>query len=74
MGNGDSRKPVIGNSGYALTFETDASNLGVNALSRQGDENGRADVYLYTDVRKLTLVQSVQQKAVPFRAAAATRA
>ncbi len=64
-GNGDSRKPVIGNSGYSLTFETDASNLGVNSLSRQGDENGRPDVYLYTDVRKLTLVQSVQQKAVP---------
>ena len=65
FGNGDSRKPVIGNSGYSLMFETDASNLGVNALSRAGDKNGMADVYLYTDVRKLTLVQSVQEKAVP---------
>lgn len=65
FGNGDSRKPMIGNSGYALVFETDASNLGTNALSRAGDDNGQTDVYLYTDVRKLTLVQSVQRKGVP---------
>lgn len=65
LGDGGSRKPVIGNSGFALAFETDASNLGVNALSRVGDTNGQTDVYLYTDVRELTLVQSVQKKAVP---------
>ncbi|MEA2481954.1 MAG: hypothetical protein QOJ07_3876, partial [Thermoleophilaceae bacterium] len=29
VGNGDSRAPVIGNAGYYVTFETDASNLGV---------------------------------------------
>ena len=65
LGNGDSRNPVIGNSGYYITFESDASNLGVNALSRPGDDNGRTDIYLYTNVRDITLVQSVKDKAVP---------
>jgi hypothetical protein len=64
-GNGDSRDPVIGNAGYYVTFETDASNLGVNALSRQGDHNGAPDAYLYTNVRDITLVQSVEEKAEP---------
>jgi hypothetical protein len=64
-GDGDSRNPTIGNAGYYITFESDASNLGVNALNRQGDFNGKPDVYLYTDVRDITLVQSVAQKAVP---------
>ena len=68
FGNGPSRDPVLGNSGYSLTFETDAANLGVNALRRAGDNNGVTDVYLYTDVRRLTLVQSVQEKAVPLPA------
>ena len=31
LGNGDSRDPVIGNSGYYVAFESDAANLGVNA-------------------------------------------
>ena len=65
LGNGDSRDPVIGNSGYYISFETDASNLGVNALERRGDYNSRPDSYLYTNVRDLTLVQSVARKAVP---------
>jgi hypothetical protein len=64
-GNGDSRNPTIGNSGYYLTFESDANNLGVNALSRAGDDNHRPDAYLYTNVRDITLVQSVEEKAVP---------
>lgn len=64
-GNGDSRDPVIGNAGYYVTFQSDASNLGLNALGRPGDDNGKPDVYLYTDVRKITLVQSVAEKAVP---------
>jgi hypothetical protein len=64
-GNGDSRNPVIGNSGYYVTFESDAANLGVNANGSPGDYNGLADAYLYTDVRDLTLVQSVEEKAVP---------
>ena len=65
LGNGDSRNPVIGNSGYYIAFESDADNLGVNALRRPGDTNSTTDAYLYTDVRKLTLVQSVFEKAVP---------
>jgi hypothetical protein len=65
LGNGDSRKPVIGNSGYYITYESDATNLGVNSLKRTGDFNGRADAYLYTGVRDITLVQSVFEKAVP---------
>jgi hypothetical protein len=65
LGNGHSLDPVIGNSGYYVTFESEASNLGINALGRTGDDNGRIDSYLYTNVRDLTLVQSVQEKAVP---------
>jgi hypothetical protein len=65
IGNGDSRDPVIGNTGHYVTFETDATNLGMNANRRTGDDNGMPDVYLYTDVRKITLVQSVVEKAVP---------
>jgi hypothetical protein len=65
LGNGHSLDPVIGNSGYYVTFESAASNLGVNALGRSGDRNGRFDSYLFTDVRDLTLVQSVREKAVP---------
>jgi hypothetical protein len=65
LGNADSRDPVIGNSGYYVTFESDASNLGLNANKRTGDDNGKPDVYLYTSVRKITLVQSVAEKALP---------
>jgi hypothetical protein len=65
LGNGDSRDPVIGNAGYYVSFESEASNLGVNALSRVGDDNGMPDSYLYTNVRDITLVQSVVEKAVP---------
>lgn len=65
VGNRSSRDPVIGNSGYYIAFETDATNLGVNALGRPGDFNRHPDVYLYTGVRDLTLVQSVAEKAEP---------
>lgn len=64
-GNASSSDPVIGNSGYYVTFESHASNLGVNALGRTGDSNGKADAYLFTDVRDITLVQSVEKKAEP---------
>ena len=65
VANGDSREPVIGNAGCYVTFESDASNLGVNATGKKGDHNNQADVYLYTAVRRITLVQSVRTKAVP---------
>jgi hypothetical protein len=59
MGNGDSRNPVIGNSGFYVTFESDASNLQTSAAGSRQDNNGTTDVYLYTDVRKITLIESV---------------
>jgi len=59
VGNGDSRKPVIGNSGYYVTFESDASNLQTSAAGSSNDGNGAPDVFLYTDTRKITLVESV---------------
>jgi hypothetical protein len=68
--NGDSRKPVIGNAGCYVTFESDASNLGLNATGRKGDHNQAPDVYLYTAVRRITLVQSVRHKAIPTQAGA----
>jgi hypothetical protein len=64
-GNADSRNPVIGNSGFYVTFESDASNLGTSPAGTAGDHNGRPDSYLYSDVREITLVQSVEQKSVP---------
>lgn len=66
--NADSRKPVIGNAGCYVTFESDATNLGLNATARKGDHNGAPDVYLYTAVRRITLVQSVANKAIPLQA------
>ena len=65
VGNDDSRNPVIGNSGYYITFESHADNLGTTSTSRLLDENNANDVYLYTDVRKITLAQSVFEKGVP---------
>jgi hypothetical protein len=64
-GNGNSADPVIGNSGFYVMFDSDASNLGVNAAGQTGDRNGLTDSYLYSDARKLTLVQSVEQTGVP---------
>jgi hypothetical protein len=56
---------VIGNAGFAIAFESDASNLGLTASRTTGDNNGAPDVYLYTDRRKVTLLESVASKAVP---------
>jgi hypothetical protein len=64
-GNDDSHNPVIGNSGYYITFESHADNLGTTSTSRLLDDNDALDVYLYTDVRKITLAQSVFEKGVP---------
>jgi hypothetical protein len=65
LGNADSRQPVIGNSGFYVTFESDASNLSVSASGVTGDRNGRPDSYLFSDVREITLVQSVEERGVP---------
>ncbi len=64
-GNDDSHNPVIGNSGYYITFESRADNLGTTSTGRLYDENDAPDVYLYTDVRKITLAQSVLEKGIP---------
>ena len=63
LGNGDSRDPVIGNSGYYVTFES--RRVATSASTRSG---GRATAtasptsYLFTDVRDITLVQSVERE------------
>jgi hypothetical protein len=65
MGNGDSRDPVVANSGYYIGFETEANNLGTNAARDRRDNNDLPDTYLYTGVRDLTLVQDVKEYGVP---------
>ena len=55
-GNGDSRDPVIVNSGYYVGYESEASNL---------DEARGLHAYLYTDVRKLNQVRSVDAGGDP---------
>jgi hypothetical protein len=65
IGNGDSVNPVIGNSGYYITFQTTATNLSTDAARRARDYNGAPDSYLYTNVRDMTIVQSVFEKGVP---------
>lgn len=67
VGNDDSHHPVIGNSGYYISFESHADNLGTTSTGRLYDENGAPDVYLYTDVRGITLAQSVFEKGIPVR-------
>ena len=64
-GNGGSHNPVIGNSGYYISFESHADNLGTTSTGRLYDDNDAPDVYLYTDVRKITLAQSVEEKGIP---------
>jgi hypothetical protein len=58
LGNGDSYNPVIGNSGYYVSFQSAASNLSTNQGSF-GDRNSAVDTYLYTDTRKITLATSL---------------
>jgi hypothetical protein len=65
LGNGPSTNPAIGNAGYYVTFQTRASNLGTTASGAVTDYNSNADVYLYTNVRDMTLAQSVKTKGEP---------
>ncbi len=65
LGDGDSRDPVIGNAGFYVAFESDATNLRTRANGGRDDDNGEPDSYLYTDVRGLTLLQSVEEIGVP---------
>jgi hypothetical protein len=65
LGNGDSSNPVVTNSGYYIGFDSKASNLGTGPSLRQLDHNGHTDTYLRTDVRKITIVESVAQDGHP---------
>jgi hypothetical protein len=56
FGDRDSRDPVVVNSGYYIGFESDASNLGAGPGQH---------AYLYTDVRKMTQVRSVDNSGYP---------
>jgi hypothetical protein len=68
LGNGDSSHPVIGNSGYYVAFQTAAGNLTTAAGGSFADRNGAVDSYLYTDTRKVTLVESVMEAGQPLPA------
>jgi hypothetical protein len=61
LGNGDSRNPVVGDFGFFVTFESDASNLS------RGDSNGNPDIFLYTDKRKISLLQSANSSGKGYR-------
>ena len=65
LGNGDARNPSVRNSGYYIGFDSDASNLGTGSSRFRNDNNGRTDVYLWTDVRKLTLCESTEREQTP---------
>jgi len=65
LGNGDSSNPVVTNSGYYIGFDTRASNLGTGPSLHQLDHNNHTDAYLRTDVRKITIVESVEQDGHP---------
>jgi hypothetical protein len=69
-GNRDSRDPVVVNSGFFIGFESDASNLPIKATGERGDRNGQPDAYIYTDTRKVTILESVNSSLDPFRAGA----
>jgi hypothetical protein len=65
MGDAPSTNPTVGNAGYYVTFQTEASNLGTTASGAATDRNAHPDVYLYTDVRDITLAESVETKGDP---------
>jgi hypothetical protein len=67
-GSGDSSKPSIGNSGLYVAFQTDAPNLQTDAAGATRDDNGRPDVYLYTRVRDITLLESTERQGTPLPA------
>jgi hypothetical protein len=64
LGNGDSSNPVIHNAGFYITYQSSASNLCTNAAYKRTDDNGKPDVYLYsnTPVREITLLEGVKDK------------
>jgi hypothetical protein len=65
VGNAPSTNPVIGNAGFYVAFESEASNLGTDPSGNAADRNSQPDVYMYSNSRDITLVQSVEQKGEP---------
>jgi hypothetical protein len=66
LGNGESYGAAMGSvGGYYAAFTSTASNLQTNAGGGANDHNDKPDVYMYTARRDITLVQSVERKAVP---------
>jgi hypothetical protein len=56
LGNHGSHDPVVENSGFYIGFESDATNLGASPGPQ---------AYLYTDVRKMSQVRSVDNSGDP---------
>ena len=73
-GNRDSRAPVIGNSGYYVTFESDASNLGANALGREGTATARPTSTCSPTYATSRSCSRCRRRPCPCPAAGATRA
>ena len=67
-GNGHSRDPQIVNTGFFVGFESEATNLPTKTSGVTEDRNKLPDVYLYTDTRKVTALESVTSNSDPFAA------
>jgi hypothetical protein len=63
LGNGDSRDPVIVNSGYSIGFESDATNLSTKVSGERGDDNGATDAYYFTATKSATLIETVDSES-----------
>lgn len=70
FGNGDSRDPVVVNTGFFIGFESDATNLPTKTSGFKGDRNGRPDAYLFTGTRNVTALESVNSSGDPLSAGA----
>jgi hypothetical protein len=68
FGNGDSRDPQVANTGFFVTFESDASNLPTKSSGVKEDKNGATDAYLFTGSRAVTILESVDSSNDPFSA------
>jgi hypothetical protein len=72
LGNGESRDPTIGNSGFFVSFVSDASNLSIKSSGILGDLNGQRDAYIWTDTQDVTILESVSNSGDPLGAGAAS--
>jgi hypothetical protein len=72
LGDGESRDPTIANSGFFVSFVTDASNLAIKSSGVTGDRNGQRDAYIWTDASDVTILESVSNSGDPLGAGAAS--